>query len=429
MGALKIRYYCHAGQNTGYGRAATELALALVAAGVDLSVVPINPDLSHFLEGDEAAALRSRVCNGDDFDFAIIHTMPLDCRAVYEHEVKWSRDLAYKPVVAYTTWEGVDVPAHVVKSLRESFDDVWVPSNATYDAFLSTLPSERSLSTFILPHTYDVEKWRAWHAYQRETGHKYKDEVPFRFCYIGAWNARKNPHGLIRAFSRAFTPDDHVELVVHSPGVSVEMFTAALVATGLEQSEQPSIRLSGRYRSDGAMQAMHGGYDCFVTATRGEAWNLPAFEAMLAGRMVIAPGGMGHDDFLFDDPDVLPFGGERLTDAVRVPSVHQPAFVDVELVDRVTVGGLETESRRPGLQFRTVGAQGLSSRTTWRDPDLVSLAMMMRAVYEQRSRAINLNYSPDQRFGYAAVAMKAIDRLTHLLDQSRHTRHDERDYR
>jgi hypothetical protein len=423
---MRVRYFCHAGQDTGYGRAATELALALVGAGVDLSIVPLNPNSSRFLDGP-AASLGRFVCNNDDdaFDVAIVHTMPLDCAEAAEHgPAVYNDNVGDRPIVAYTTWEGIDVPADVVNSLRESFTDVWVPSNATYDAFLSTLPSERSLSTFILPHTFRPRA--IVHA-----SHSGGGEQRFRFYYVGAWTARKNTHGLIRAFSREFTPDDKVELVVHSPGVSVESFTAALVATGLEQHEQPSIRLSNQHVSDANLHGLiHDGCDCFVTATRGEAWNLPAFEAMLAGRMVIAPAGMGHDDFLFDDPDEMPFEKD-LTDAVRVASVHQPAFVDIELIDHyehrtaaAVWAGTPAKSER-GIAFKTVGAQGLSSRTTWRDPDLTHLARAMRSVFESQKRDITLNYSPEERFGRGAVAKRAIDRLAYLLDRPTNQRQKE----
>ena len=39
-----------------------------------------------------------------------------------------------------------------------------------------------------------------------------------------------------------------------------------------------------RYIDDQALFALHAKSDCFVSASRGEAWNLPAFDAMLAGK-------------------------------------------------------------------------------------------------------------------------------------------------
>lgn len=433
---MKIVYICHAGQETGYGRAATDLAIALIGAGVELEVVPINPSLSSFAEG-RAAALGKHVRASVDhaaFDAVIIHTMPMDCAEACERGAGWAwrQSMAGddagkdKVAIAYTTWEGVDVTTAVKASLFDPFggdengdfhfDDVWVPSTSTQDSFLNA--EDAPVGVFVLPHCFDAAERAGYRRYlaEMDAGHqKQRQGGAFGFRYVGAWTTRKNPHGLIRAFAHAFTSKDDVELVIHSPGVSIEMFTAALVATGIEQRDAPKIRLSSERWSSEAMGS-HDFYDCFVTATRGEAWNLPAFEAMLAGRMIIAPGGMGHDDFLFEDPETVPFG-EDLTDAKRVASIQQPAFLDVELVQHVTVGGFEPESRKAGIQFKATGAQGLTSRTLWRDPDLVSLAYQMRQVYERRERDITLHYQPEDRFGYAAVAKQAIQRIEWLLQR------------
>jgi hypothetical protein len=408
---VKVRYICHAGIETGYGRAATDLALALVEAGVDLDLVPLSTPWA--FSGRAAVLAKHVECSwplhGDrEADVTIVHTMPMDCPKVHE-DVAESGETGAGPWIAYTTWEGVDLPSRVGDPLYRdgsdglSFDEVWVPSSATQDSFLNA--GDASYSTFVLPHTFQPDD---------QPIARRSDEDVFRFVYIGAWTTRKNPHGLIRAFAATFAPADHVELVIHSPGVSVEMFTAALVATGLEQADMPRVRLSAERLSDDVMRQMHHQYDCFVTATRGEAWNLPAFEAMLAGRMVIAPGGMGHDDFLFEDPDVLAIGGEETsTSARRVASFQQPAFVDVRTAEPSPLFGKST------LVFTTVGAQGLSCRTSWRDPDLGHLGYQMRSVYEKRERDIRIDYDPASRFGHKVVAEKAISRMEHLIAKGR----------
>ena len=398
---LIVRLFCHAGQDTGYGVAATEIALAL-RPHCDLQVVPLNPSLSRFDAG-RAALLREVVHDGADaaYDVAIVHTMPLDLRTVHDREHAhygecWGEAGSPRPCfIAYTTWEGVDVPSRVGTAML-GYDEVWLPSHATADAF--TQGPRVDIAHAVIPHAYDPSLPRPFKA----PGNR------FRFYYVGAWTTRKNPHGLLRAFAHAFEPGDDVELVVHSPGVSVEMFAAALVATGLEQKEMPRVRLSNEHLPHEKILELHASMDCFVTATRGEAWNLPAFDAMLAGRMAIAPGGMGHDDFLFEDPDVAPWD-QDLTDAIRVSSVHQPAFVDVQSVQSTT----------GGLAFTTAGAQGLTCKTIWRDPDLVSLATAMRHVYEQRKRDLQVFYKPEEKFGHAAVAKRAIDRIQSLITSRR----------
>lgn len=399
---MRIKFYCHVGQETGYGRAATELAIALVEAGVDLQIVPLNPSLSLPFTGNAAplaplASLAPDSADDQDFDAVIVHTMPLDCARVLA-DLPGGPD---RPVyIAYTTWEGIDAPDSLVVGLLE-FDQIWLPSSATADVLLASdaAPVDFTPRIKIVPHTFTP---RAPAPPRAESGGE-----PYRFYWMGAWTTRKNPHGLIRAYVHAFEPSDLVELWMHCAGVDKHTLFAALAATGLPQAQLPRINLSNVAVTDDTIWKMHEAADCFVTATRGESWNLPAFEAMLSGRHVIAPSGMGHDDFLFEHAGNPAWDEVDITTAERVNSTHQPAFLDVELL----------ESDRPGeIGFRTLGAQGLTSRSTWRDPDLVDLASLMRHAYERRCSSIHVRYDVAETFGHKAVARKAITYITEALN-------------
>lgn len=413
---MRIRYYCHAGQETGYGRAATELALALLEAGVDLTIHPLNPNFSSFSSGPQqrlAEHVRDLV---DTFDAAsgpcdacLVHTMPLDCEKV----LKQYSATTGAPTIAYTTWEGITVPSTVEVALGD-FDDVWVPSEATREAFLNEV--EPPISPFVLPHTF-----RPYERVRHQGEHL---DGPFTFYYVGAWTARKNVHGLIRTFAHAFEPTEPVQLLLHSPGVSREQLIAAMVQTGFEQREMPKIVLSNRTLSEQELWSMHEAMDCFVTATRGESWNLPAFEAMLAGRHIVAPGCMGHDDFLFEDPRAFVENREIeiYTSAVRVSSYEAPAMVDVIAEQTMSAGGMFTGRTQPtGIAYRVQGAQGLTSKTLWRDPSLPALASAMRDAFENHRSDLTLNYSPAERFGHEPVAQRALARIRSVLQKGSKT--------
>src|SRR6185295_1274929 len=133
------------------------------------------------------------------------------------------------------------------------------------------------------------------------------DAEPFKFYYVGAWTQRKNPTGVIRAFCHAFTRADPVQLLLQCSGASLESIAAAAGSSGMGSERAPSIRPSVAPLTDEGILDLHRTADCFVTASRGEAWNLPAFDAMLAGRHVIAPRGQGSDDFLEDTSAALYF--------------------------------------------------------------------------------------------------------------------------
>src|SRR5258706_16215485 len=76
-GHVRIRYYGHIGQPTGYGRAAMDMCMALLGQGAELQIVPIARDA---VLPKEFLPLASHL-GGDSRrpDVVIAHTLPLDC--------------------------------------------------------------------------------------------------------------------------------------------------------------------------------------------------------------------------------------------------------------------------------------------------------------------------------------------------------------
>ena len=387
---MLVRYYGHFQVQSGYGHAARELAKALDAADVNLELVTVGPRAPDWDPDESIGALfepaRDRPLGPWDPDVAIVHTLPGDCHRVLE-AAGLTRGAGPK-LIAYTTWEALTAPLEVVQPLYDCFDEVWTPSRASALALGENGehggPEDRAearLATHMIPHCYDELEVRP--SGENPNGRK------FRFYWIGAWTARKNPAGLIRAFAHAFYPGADVELVLHSPGLSLDTFVATLATTGLQQAELPPIVVSTQHLTWPSLLRFHAEADCFVSAARGEAWNLPAFDALLAGRHVITQYGLGSDEFLSD------------TSADLVDGWESPAQVDVTMA---TSDGGE-------MTVRTVGAQGLTSRSLWLEPNLSSLAEAMRSAYENRKRTIKVNYDVAERFGYAAVAKQALELL------------------
>jgi len=381
---MRVRYYSHLQQSTGYGRAARELARALVGARVELDLRTLGPRDPGWIPAHDGLS-SSRI---DDPDAVIVHTLPGDCGRVLELE--GLRRGAGPKLVAYTTWEALTAPEGIVQSLYDDFDQIWVPSQPTAQAFatngLHGSGRDRESAehrTRVIPHCYNdslpLPKRR----------HADAHEHRFRFYWVGAWTARKNPGGLIRAFANAFRAGSRAELVLHSPGCSMDAFVVALAATGLEQRELPSIILSNQHLSEAALAELHAEADVYVTAARGEAWNLPAFDALLAGRHIIAQYGLGSDEFLAG------------TSADLIDGWESPAQVDVSFA----------QASDGAVTLKTVGAQGLTSRSLWLEPNLCSLSDAMHAAFESRKRTLTTDYNVAQRFGYAAVATLVLDAL------------------
>lgn len=403
---MKIRYYGHAGQHTGYGVAAGHMIRALLAVGVEVEIRTLAPydGIREALAADDALHVRpgewtrlplaSRLKFDGELDpkpdAVIVHTTPADAPKVLDVLTKEGTLVENTPHVCYTTWEYASpVPDDIATALNDVFDEVWVPSTWC-DRF-----EMEDTGVRIIPHAYDP-------SIDRTARIDFKNASPdtFKFYYVGAWNSRKNPAGVIRAFAHVFDRSDPVELLLHMPGADRESIVSAFAVTGLSPDTIPVIRAENRLCSQGHVDALHQGADCFVTATRGEGWNLPAFDAMLAGRNIIAPQGHGHAAFLGN------------TSARTYMAYPMPAADDVV--------------RRPHPQDPTkqvlqpFGVRGASSKSLWLEPDLLQLAEAMEVVFQSRRRTLEARPESAfpgvaERFGYEAVGALALRALEALL--------------
>lgn len=349
---MKVRYYGHVGQSTGYGRAASDLCMALLGAGVELEIRPLSPPNKRVF--DDAYLPLARLVRTEGQldprpDAVIVHTTPVDCNTV-RGVVMDGPTRTDAPWIAYTTWEALTRPPMLRAALYD-FQQVWHPSRANAEALAARGPAK------ILPHCFDpatFEARRSRPARPRANPERYA------FYFVGAWSERKAPDALVDTFIETFSKFEPVHLFIHSAGADVALIDKALdrvVAT----SGAGSTHFSHGHVSEDDVLRMHTTYDCFVTASKGEAWNLPCFDAMLAGRQIIAPLGQGSDDYLAG------------TDA---------------------------------------GIYGTNQGRMWTEPDLGMLSIAMRKMFASRLRDLTVEYDPRTRYGYPAVAQLAITYLS-----------------
>jgi glycosyltransferase involved in cell wall biosynthesis len=388
---IRVRYYSHVGLTTGYGRAAAELATALSKHHeVDLELVQI-PATRPGWEGLDAyphlaGLLRAPSKSPKAVDVILVHTLPTDCLNVLEDAMATSYDAdGYQSGVprsiAYTTYDGYHLSPEARRGLN-SFTQVWVPSAANQSYTKDLLLGTGEDRVRFLPHTYDPSR-------TLPTRHAIGMER-FRFYWIGAWSPRKNPEGLIRAYANAFSSFDDVELVIRS-SVAPNRYCEALASTGLPEDQLPLITLINHELTDDEIWELHANADCYVTATRGECWDLGAFEAYLSRRMVITPATgswaylMGSDAKIVDVHPTLAHMAARATPAMG------------------------------GFQIALDGQVGMTCRDFWRDPDLIQLSRTMRQVFTDRNRNLSWKWEPSDKFGHAVVARLAVDYMQHLL--------------
>lgn len=374
-----IRYYGHVGVQSGYGVAAAETCMAILAAGFELEISTNGTQLPRrFLP------LANCIRGSGDLsrpDVVIVHTLPLDgTRVLAAERIRESFPAAL--CISYTTWEGARVAPDDVLAAQEAFDMVWVPCHYNARHFRRGTPRSTAPRIERVPHAFDPS---------RDASRWARCDDEYRFYYIGAWNARKNVDGLIRAFAGIFTQRQLMNspktprLTIHSPGTDRQVFIRSLLSSGVPEDVMPLVTFQNELLCDEAIADIHRGSDCFVTTSRGEAWNLPAFDAVRHRCHVIVPQFHGSDDYL--DAFYMRHG----TSAELYKGSNQPAFLDVEVADN---------------EVRVRGPQGVDARTAWREPDLGDLQFHMLGSFNANITELKIGYDLAAEFGYEAVGQR-----------------------
>lgn len=387
---MRIRYHCHYGKNTGYGRAAHDYLAALAAhTDAELAIVPLGePDLDRearyrCLDEFVTAVDAQAAC-----DVAIYHAPPhvlAKLSAGIDRSIK---------NVAVTTWETRPLPTALLGRLLQ-FDAIIVPSR-----HCEAVMRARVGVALRVPHCFDPYDWDSRYLRGRPAG---EHTGRFRFYWIGAWCERKNPEGVLRAYLHEFSSKDECDLVMVSNDCDEAAVRSLVARSGLRGEDVPSIRIATHRLSEDELYDLHRGGDCYVSATRAEGWDLGMFEAVIMGNPVIAPvESGGQRDYLWTYPHVFP-----------VDSWWTPCFGSERR-------GEITQKDGRYLQRSTVQIPPyVTARQSWHEPSLIALAEHMREIYGNRQREIppfaETRQKLEDEYGYEPVAKQFLSTLEGIL--------------
>jgi glycosyltransferase involved in cell wall biosynthesis len=184
---------------------------------------------------------------------------------------------------------------------------------------------------------------------------------PYNFLTVNQWGPRKNMETLVKAFVDEFRDED-VGLVIKANTANDSMMDKDATESRLKAllatlgARKCRVHLVHGRMTDRAMAGLyrHNKIKAFVTATHGEGFGFPIFEAVNAGLPIIATDWSGHLDFLTGEDDKKLF-----------------AKVDFELKQ------IDPSHVWPGV---------MEAQAAWAYPTVGSLRSRMREVYKDSGR-------------------------------------------
>ena len=340
---------------TGYATSSKQLVLSLDRLGVDVRLAYVYG--TDFMEPPD-----------EDPRVNALKRRPKDLKlpqVLYSQGDNFCKNSGpYK--IGYTMLEVTGLPRDWVDQANH-MDEVWAPSTFNAETFRS---SGVTRPVHVIPLGVNPD-------YFNPGIRGYRPTSRYTFLSVFEWGERKGPEILLRAYTREFTQKDDVLLVLKvtntDPGVNVSQQIADL---DLPKTGAPICLLYNQRLPGHQFGALYRSVDCFVLATRGEGWCMPAMEAMACGLPTIVTDWSAQHDFV-NDANAYPLRVARLIPA-RAKCPYYEGF-------------------------------------EWADPDEEHLRHLMRHVYEHRaegqakgalaSREVLAKWTWDQ------AARKIVERL------------------
>ena len=266
----------------GLGTAARSLITALEAANVPINTVTFDRTANRLTHPftdrsttDESADINILCINPDQLGAFSEQAGPEFFRGRYS--------------IGVWFWEVEDFPL----SLHSAFsqvDEIWVASEFMRQTFLKVSP--KPVFKFplpVLPPTIDESLTRA------------ELNLPEQFVFLFSFDflsvlERKNPLGLIQAFSSAFAVGEGPRLVIKT--INGDKRTLKLEKLKYAIRSRPDIILMDGYLDAIKNATLTALSDCYVSLHRSEGFGLTIAEAMVLGKPAIAAGYSGNLEFM-----------------------------------------------------------------------------------------------------------------------------------
>jgi hypothetical protein len=288
---MKVAYLGPYKDASGYGEAARGYIQALHHQGNYIDLYPIRFDNANF--PDSAVIKEIDTYSLDEYDILIQH---LAAPQLNKYVPPKLQGIPYK--IAITTHETDRFPKDWVDAIAQS-DGIIVPS---YQNMVSLKQWAIKPPVTVVPHCFNAEKYEKKYP---KLELKDVNEDTVKFYSIFQHTPKKGLDQLVQAYYLAFQDcPDEVTLIlrvyINSEYTPTDTAKITQFINYFKQliplKKYPPIALISHHLNDKEVCSLHQHNDIFVTASKGEGWCIPAFDAMGFGSTPIAApwGGMAH---------------------------------------------------------------------------------------------------------------------------------------
>lgn len=331
----------------GFPEHARRLARALDSAGMPVHLRSIDPGFQLHqrfdAEGDNAPILRDfNDLLGRSIKHYLVNIYQVIGEADYMHKLTAHKYLTPEQLevlcrhqILSTVFERTSLSAAEISILKK-FGQVWVASKKDR-AMLLAAGLESSRVKWVPICFYEDDPLLKLRGKPRKNG-------PVRCYHIGKWEARKAHHELLGVFLRTFKPGEATFFFKtsttapdfgdypSSPEESLGRWAEDEVVKGNGWNAatiNKNLRFIRERISQDKIVELHEIGDIYLSLSRGEGFDMPAFDSQLAGnKLVYTPSGGPQD---FASPDAVQVPSTGLVEANPFYGWKNGSYIDWDL--------------------------------------------------------------------------------------------------